>query len=121
MCIILLDMKALVYAALALIFLSSVSLAVEKADSGGDAGLVVLISSIMVAAFAAIPILFILLWLVFAVFILAVLVFWVFMLVDCIKRNFETENEKILWILILVLTHWIGAIIYYFMVKRKRG
>lgn len=47
------------------------------------------------------------------------LVFWILMLVDCAKREFDEENEKITWILVLALTGIIGAIIYYFMVKRK--
>ncbi len=47
---------------------------------------------------------------------LAVLIFWVWMLIDCIKRDFE---NKVVWILILVFTGILGAIIYYFVVKRK--
>lgn len=49
-------------------------------------------------------------------------IFWVMMLIDLIKRDdkeFEGENGKLIWILILVLTSWVGAIIYYFVVKRK--
>ena len=62
---------------------------------------------------------FFLLW--FALFIVGILglIFWIFMLVDVIKRDFKKENDKLLWILIVVLTGLIGAIIYYFMVKRK--
>jgi len=46
------------------------------------------------------------------------------MLVDCVKRdenNFPSlgENTKIIWILIIALAGWVGAIIYYFMVKQK--
>ncbi|MCX6694762.1 MAG: PLD nuclease N-terminal domain-containing protein [Candidatus Altiarchaeota archaeon] len=41
------------------------------------------------------------------------------MLIDCVKREFKDQNEKIVWILILALTNWIGAVIYYFLVKRK--
>ena len=40
-------------------------------------------------------------------------VFWILMIIDCIKRDFNTEEEKLLWVLILVLTHVVGAIIYY--------
>ena len=47
------------------------------------------------------------------------LIFWIYMLVDVIQRkNWEDENQKILWVLVVVLAGWIGAIIYYFVVKR---
>ena len=51
---------------------------------------------------------------------LAFLIFWILMIVDCIKRKFPNENDKILWILVIILTSWIGALIYYFVVKRKK-
>lgn len=44
---------------------------------------------------------------------------WIWMLIDCVKRDFKKENDKILWILVIVLAGWIGALIYYFMIKRK--
>jgi hypothetical protein len=75
------------------------------------------------AAEAAAPIifmlLFVMLWLIaFAIGILSV-VFWIFMLVDAIQRKYDTENEKVTWIIVIVLTGIIGALIYYFMVKKK--
>jgi hypothetical protein len=46
-------------------------------------------------------------------------VFWILMLIDSIKRKFKKDNEKIIWVLVIVLTGILGAIIYYFVVKRK--
>jgi len=45
-------------------------------------------------------------------------VFWVWMLVDCAKRNFD---QKTLWIVLLLVLGWVGAIAYFFAVKRKTG
>jgi len=45
------------------------------------------------------------------------LVFWIFMLVDCAKRDFKNDNEKIVWIIIIALLGILGATIYYFVVK----
>lgn len=56
--------------------------------------------------------------LIVAVFVLA-FIFWIFMLVDCAKRNFKKDSDKIIWILIVVLLGIIGAIVYYFVIKRK--
>ena len=67
----------------------------------------------------------VLLWLLFiglAVLLsLALAAFWIWMIVDCAKRRFRNENDKVAWILVVILTSWIGAIIYYFAVKRKEG
>lgn len=46
-------------------------------------------------------------------------IFWLLMLIDCIKRDFPGANDKIMWILLLIFTQIIGAIIYYFVIKRK--
>lgn len=65
-------------------------------------------------------------WLFWFLFVISIILlsffgiaFWIWMLVDCVKRKFEKENDKITWILVLMLAGWIGAIIYYVMVKQK--
>ena len=49
---------------------------------------------------------------------IAAFVFWIMMLIDSIKRNFKKESEKIVWVLVIILTGILGAIIYYFVDKR---
>jgi len=44
-------------------------------------------------------------------------VFWIWMIIDCAKRDFKKENEKIIWILVIVLLSVLGATVYYFAVK----
>jgi hypothetical protein len=43
--------------------------------------------------------------------------FWIWMLVDCATKEPDQGNEKIVWILVILFTHWIGASIY-FLVRR---
>ena len=43
-------------------------------------------------------------------------IFWIWMLVDCAKREFK---DKLVWIIVIVITQIIGALIYYFVIKRK--
>ena len=54
----------------------------------------------------------------FAMAILGTL-FWIWMLVDCVTREPSTGNDKIVWVVIIALTHWIGALIY-FLVRRPQ-
>lgn len=70
----------------------------------------------------------IIIWLISMVaLVLGSLVFWILMIIDCTKRKFKKEDDKIIWILILVLLQVIGALIYYFVIKiedkktKKRG
>ena len=46
-------------------------------------------------------------------------IFWIFMLVDSIKRKYKNSDDKIIWGLVVVLLGVLGALIYYFVVKRK--
>ncbi len=46
------------------------------------------------------------------------LIFWIFMIVDCAKRKFIKDGEKILWILIMIFGTWIGAIVYFFVIRQ---
>jgi len=51
---------------------------------------------------------------------LALLVFWIWMLVDCATKEPSQGNDKLIWILIIVFTHWIGALIYFFVRRPER-
>ena len=44
-------------------------------------------------------------------------IFWIWMIIDCAKRNFKKETDKVVWILVIVLLSVLGAAIYYFAVK----
>ena len=47
-------------------------------------------------------------------------IFWIWMIIDCAKRAFKSETDKIVWLLIIIFLHAIGAFIYYFAVKRAK-
>ena len=48
---------------------------------------------------------------------LALMAFWIWMLVDCATKESSQGNDKIIWILVIIFTHWVGALIY-FLVRR---
>ncbi len=48
------------------------------------------------------------------------MILWIWMIIDCAQRKFKEDNEKVVWILLLVFLGVIGAIVYYFVVKRKK-
>jgi uncharacterized membrane-anchored protein len=55
----------------------------------------------------------------FAVLALASFAFWIWMLIDAIKNLPSEGNTKLIWILVLVFTGVIGALIYYFVQRPK--
>jgi len=55
--------------------------------------------------------------LLFSVLFLA---FWIWMLVDCIKSKELSDTEKVVWTLVIVFTHALGALIY-LLAGRKRS
>jgi hypothetical protein len=61
----------------------------------------------------------IIIWLIFLGLFIAGLVFWIFMIVDVAQRQFPNHDDRVLWILVVVLAGFIGAIVYYFVVKHK--
>ena len=50
----------------------------------------------------------------------ALFAFWIWMLVDCIKNENLSGNEKVAWVLVIALTHLLGAIIYFFAGRTRR-
>lgn len=47
-------------------------------------------------------------------------IFWIWMLIDCATNKTLRDNQKIGWIIAIVFTHLIGAIIYYFVGRTPR-
>jgi len=60
---------------------------------------------------------FIILILVIIALAIFLFVFWILMIIDCAKRKFKDDTEKVIWILVLVFLQVLGAAIYYFVVK----
>ena len=48
-------------------------------------------------------------------------VFWLWMLIDAATNAALDGTEKIVWILVIVFTHFIGAVLYFFIGRSKRG
>jgi hypothetical protein len=52
--------------------------------------------------------------------VLALFVFWIWMLVDAVQNKGLAEGEKIAWVLVIVFTHWLGALLYLLIGHPKR-
>lgn len=46
--------------------------------------------------------------------------FWVWVLIDCATKEATEGNTKLAWILIIVLTQWIGALLYFLIRRPER-
>ncbi len=52
-------------------------------------------------------------------FVVIPTIFWIVELIDAARRQFPDSNLKIVWILIILLSHGIGSLIYYFVGKKQ--
>ena len=50
---------------------------------------------------------------------LAMLAFWIWMLIHAAQNKGLSEGEKVAWVLIIVLAHFLGALIYFFVGRPK--
>ena len=51
---------------------------------------------------------------------LASFVFWIWMIADCATNKSLDGTEKIIWLLVVIFLHLLGALIYFF-AGRKKG
>jgi len=73
----------------------------------------------MIAAMLGFGVIKILWVMLLAPFALAVMVFWIWMLVHAITNPGLRDVEKLIWVLVILFTHLLGALIY-FVVGRPR-
>ena len=58
--------------------------------------------------------------LLFLVFGIGGTILWIWMIVDCATEEKSGGNAKLIWFLIIVLTHCIGALIYLLVRRPER-
>ncbi|SDF69014.1 Phospholipase_D-nuclease N-terminal [Methanolobus vulcani] len=46
--------------------------------------------------------------------------FWLWMLIDCATKEPSEGNDKLIWIIVIVFTHVIGALVYFVVRRPKR-
>ena len=55
-----------------------------------------------------------LVWLIGALIGLAIFIFWIAMLVHAIQNRRLSGGQKLVWVLVIIFLHFLGALIYYF-------
>ena len=47
-------------------------------------------------------------------------IFWLWMLIECIMNPVLTTGAKIVWLLVIIFLHFIGALLYFFLARGNR-
>ncbi len=47
-------------------------------------------------------------------------IFWIWALIECITKEPSEGNDKIIWFLLILFVHLIGALIYYLVRRPER-
>lgn len=53
-------------------------------------------------------------------FYLVSLILWVWTLADCLKKETDEGNIRLIWIIVIVFTYILGAFLYYLIRRPKR-
>jgi hypothetical protein len=53
-------------------------------------------------------------------FSLAAAALWIWILVEVLTRETDEGNNRLIWALVIVFTHWLGALIYLFARRQDR-
>lgn len=72
----------------------------------------------MVGAGVAMAVIMMLLMIIFWVGIILLWVFWLVMVIDIVKRDWKNSSDRVAYLILVILLNILGAIIYYFAVKR---
>jgi hypothetical protein len=48
------------------------------------------------------------------------LILWIWMLIDCLTKEPSEGNDKVIWVLVIIFAHWIGALIYLLVRRPQR-
>ena len=67
----------------------------------------------------AFPFIILAIWGVMALVGMGLTIFWIVEVVDVARRVFPDQNTKLVWLLVVVLAHGIGALVYYFVGKNQ--
>jgi Phospholipase_D-nuclease N-terminal len=51
---------------------------------------------------------------------LVMTVFWIWMLVDAVTNKNLTDIQKLIWVLVILFVHFVGALIYFFVGRTQR-
>lgn len=70
-------------------------------------------SSPAVGLVAALPI-------IFLVIALVTSIFWIWMLIDCATNANLDGTHKLIWVLIILFLHFVGALIYFIVARGSR-
>ncbi len=58
-------------------------------------------------------------WFVAAVIGFLIFVFWIWMLIHAITNKGLDSTEKLIWVLVVIFLHGLGALIYFFIGRPK--
>lgn len=47
--------------------------------------------------------------------------FWIWMLIDAAQNKGLDQNERVVWIIVIAVLHWLGALIYLIFGRPKRN
>lgn len=57
---------------------------------------------------------------IFVIFVVINLIITLIAFIDVLKSEFRGQNDKLIWVVVLLLSGWIGAAAYYFIGTKQK-
>jgi hypothetical protein len=83
-------------------------------------GLILFIPAVIIIMIGIIPIAIVMLILLAISLAIAVIVFWFWSLIDCIRNNDISSDERLIWVIVIIFLSIIGSIMYYLLGRKKK-
>ena len=48
-------------------------------------------------------------------------IFWIWMIVEAITNHALDDTERLVWVLVIFFSHFVGSILYFVLVRNKRA
>ncbi|PTX97356.1 hypothetical protein DB346_20340 [Verrucomicrobia bacterium LW23] len=59
-------------------------------------------------------------WIIIPIIVIFGTILWLWMLIDCISNEPSTGNDKVVWLLVILLLQGFGALLYFFLRRPQR-
>lgn len=59
-------------------------------------------------------------WLLLFIFIIPVLLFPLIALIDILRSNFKGSNDKIIWVIVVLILPFVGSLLYFLIGRNQR-
>jgi hypothetical protein len=59
-------------------------------------------------------------WIIFSLGFLIIFILPIIALIDILRHNFKGQNDKVIWVLVVLIMNFLGSILYFVIGRQQR-